>query len=229
MPHSSARTSDALSPMPDFRSLIAVVTIALSFVVAGCNKPAPSSESEGPTSGGTATASPAAADCATVDAPLTNIPPGDGEPALSIPQPPGWEPAPDVANEIISFAMVNRGLVSAEFAPTAVVTHESVEGEVPADDIFESNRSTLTSAGGTDLTVTPSTVCGLSAERVEYTCPTTGQVGPRPCRLLSVVSPTRDRTFLFTVTVQTTDPTNPTYQRDSDAILEGFRVTAPPA
>lgn len=206
------------------RPLIAIAAMALLLVVAGCSKQAPSSEAGNPAAGSSATASPAAAECAAVDAPLTDIDSNDDEPALSIPQPPGWEPAPDVSNEIIAFAMVNTGLVSAGFAPTAVVTHESVEGVVPADSIFESNRSTLTSAGGTDLAVTPSTVCGLAAERVEYTCPTTGQVGPRPCRLLNVVAPAGNRTYLFTVTVQTTDPTNPAYQRDSDAILAGFQV-----
>lgn len=206
-----------------------MAALALLLVLVGCSKPALSGDASNSAVGTGRTAPPTAAECAAVDTPLTDIPSGDVEQTLSIPQPPGWEAAPNVTNEIISFAMVNTELVSDGFAPTTVVTHESVKGSVPADSIFESNRSTLTSAGGTDLTVTPSTVCGLSAERVEYTCPTTGQVGPRPCRLLSVVAPGRDRTYLFTVTVQTTDPTNAVYQRDSDAILAGFRVATPAA
>lgn len=211
----------------------AVVTAGLTlFAAVGCGsddapKAAESSSGSSSSASSGATAESTGADCTAVDVPLTEIPSGNGEPMLSIPQPPGWEPSEEVTNEMIPFAMVNADLVSEGFAPTAVVTRESVDGKVPAEDVFESNRSTLTAAGGADLQTTQTSVCGQPAERVEYTCPPTGQVGPRPCRLLNVVAPTDDRTFLITVTVQTTDPANPTYQQDSSAILDGFQVTPP--
>jgi hypothetical protein len=42
-----------------------------------------------------------------------------------------------------------------------------------------------------------------------------------------VVLHTVDRTYAVSVTVQTTDPENPVYQRDSEEILKGFQLLPP--
>ena len=44
-----------------------------------------------------------------------------------------------------------------------------------------------------------------------------------------MVVPAGTQTFAFTVTVQSTDPTNATYAKDSSTILDGFQVKPPGA
>jgi hypothetical protein len=224
------------TPTPSWRTSptpVTAATLLLALVISGCSG-GQTAESSGSSAASAApapttaeaTISDAAAQCQPVDAPLTDIPSrGTDEPQLKIPQPPGWEPNTDLNTEVIRYALINSGLTSNGFAPNAVVTLESLPGDVPADAVFESNRNTLVSAGGgTDLTTTPGTLCGATSERVEYTCAATGGAPTRPCRLLNVVTTAADRTYLVTVTVQSTEPADPTYQRDSDAILDGFEV-----
>ena len=54
-----------------------------------------------------------------------------------------------------------------------------------------------------------------------------GPVGPHPAMVVCAVLQTDDTTFAVTVTVQSADPDNPAYQRDSETILTGFQMLPP--
>ncbi|EKF22514.1 hypothetical protein C731_3492 [Mycolicibacterium hassiacum DSM 44199] len=172
----------------------------------------------------------AAADCAQVDAPMTTIPSlADDEPVLRIPQPRGWDRETRMDSQLVRFTMVNRRLVHDQFAPNAVMTLERAAGFEDPDVVFEAQRGALAdSFGATDLRVRSHTLCGLPAETVDYLTPPMGNTAPHPATVLMVVMNTDDTTFAVTVTVQTTDPANPTYQRDAETILSGFQVLPPP-
>lgn len=170
-----------------------------------------------------------ASQCGTVEVPLTTIPTVDnGDPVLKIPQPQGWERSTLMDSKLIRFAMANRSLVSENFAPTAVVTLESAPGEEDPDVVFDSQRMSLESQlGVTGIDVEEHTLCGLPAKIMHYQMPALGVVPSHPAMVLFAVLHTEDMTYAAAVTVQTTDPDNPTYKRDSDAILNGFQMLPP--
>ena len=71
------------------------------------------------------------------------------------------------------------------------------------------------------------TLCGLPAETIDYITPPIGPIAPHPAKVVCAVLQTDDATFAMTVTVQTADPDNPTYQRDAETILTGFQMLPP--
>lgn len=170
-----------------------------------------------------------AAECTAVDVALSTIPSqATGEPVLKIPQPDGWERVTMMDSELIRYAMRNIDLVSDGFAPTAVVTLESQPGRSEPDEVFEAQRRGLESGlGATDVRTAETTLCGLPAETVDYTIPADGGLPPHPARVVCAVLQTDDRTYAMTVTVQGAEPENPTYKRDSEAILTGFQMLSP--
>jgi hypothetical protein len=170
-----------------------------------------------------------ASQCETVDAPLTTIPAlRDDDPVMKIPQPQGWVRTTKLDSELFRFAMTNRSLISNGFGSNVVVTLESAPGIEPPDGVFESQRGALESTfGATDLSATEHTLCGLPAETVQYQTPAMGNLSPHPGTVMMTVLHTDDKTYAATVTIQTGDPANPTYQRDAEAILTGFQFLPP--
>ena len=170
-----------------------------------------------------------ASQCETVDAPLTTIPAvKDDEPVMKIPQPEGWVRSTKLDSELFRFAMLNRSLAAADFASNVVVTLESAPGVESPDVVFTQQREALESGfGATDLRVTDHTLCGLPAETVQYQTPTMGNLAPHPGTVVMAVLHADGRTYAASVTIQTGDPDNPTYQRDSEMILKGFQMLSP--
>lgn len=170
-----------------------------------------------------------ASDCTSVDAPMTRIPDQtDEEPVMAIPQPDGWERVTMMDSELIRFTMRNQGLATDGFAPTAVVTLESHRGAAEPREVFDAQKDALENViGATDLQVTPTTLCELPAEIIDYTTPTLGMLPPHPARVVTAVLNTEDRTFAMTMTVQAADAENPTYKRDAETILTGFQMLPP--
>jgi hypothetical protein len=153
------------------------------------------------------------------------------EPTLRIPQPPGWQRASMLDSAIIRYTSGNRDLAADGFVPTAVVTLESAPGTIQDEQkIFDRERSTLADRlGVTNLQTTDTTVCGRKAELVSYDAPAFGRIPPRKARTLIVIGAFSGNTYAATVTVQTTDPDNPRYVRDTDTILTGFQMLPPDA
>jgi hypothetical protein len=171
-------------------------------------------------------------DCEQVSTPLTSIESrADGEPQLKIPQPPGWERASMLDSDVIRFTMRNKDLVAHSFMPTAVVTLESVPGgDADTKTIFDQERSALVDRlGATNLHSMETTRCGDEAEIVDYDAPSMGNVPPRKVKTLMVAAPYSDTTYVTTVTVQSTDPDNATYARDTGTVLAGFQMLPPAA
>jgi hypothetical protein len=170
-----------------------------------------------------------ASQCETVDAPLTTIPAmKNGEPVMKIPQPQGWVRSTKLDSDLFRFAMLNRSLAANDFASNVVVTLESAPGIESPDSVFELQREALESAfGATDLRVSEHTLCGLPAETVQYQTPPIGNVAPHPGTVVMAVLQTDDKTYAASVTIQTGDPADPTYQHDAETILKGFQLLSP--
>lgn len=170
-----------------------------------------------------------ASDCTSVDAPMTSIPDRtDEEPVMAIPQPEGWERVTMMDSELIRFTMRNQSLARDRFSPTAVVTLESHRGIAEPREVFDAQQDALeTGIGATDLEVTPTTVCELPAEMIDYTTPMLGFLPPHPARVVTTVLATEDTTYAMTMTVQSGDADDPTYKRDAETILTGFQMLPP--
>jgi hypothetical protein len=132
-------------------------------------------------------------------------------------------------SEIIRFTMRNKNLVANNFMPTAVVTLESVPGAANDDQtIFDQERGALVDRlGATGLHTADTTLCGDKAELVDYDAPSMGHIPARKIRTLMVVATFDTNTYVATVTVQSTDPDNREYARDTDTILSGFQMLPP--
>ncbi len=168
--------------------------------------------------------------CEQVSAPLTAIDArAPGEPQLKIPQPSGWERASMLDSDVIRFTMRNKGLLADNFMPTAVVTLESVpDGSSDTQTIFAQERAALVDRlGATGLSTMETTRCGDEAELVDYDAPSIGRIPARKVRTLMVAGTFHDNTFVSTVTVQSTDPGNSVYARDTDTVLTGFQMLPP--
>lgn len=151
------------------------------------------------------------------------------EPRLRIPQPPGWQRTSMLDSDLIRYAMGNKDLAANDFAPTAVVTLESAPGTATDQrQIFDQERATLVDRlGVTNVQTNETTLCGRKAELVSYDAPAMGRIPPRKAKTLIVAGAFSGRTYAVTVTVQSADPDNPTYVRDTDTILTGFQLLLP--
>jgi hypothetical protein len=173
-----------------------------------------------------------AAACTAVDFPLADVgpPPGgssNSEPVLRLPKPPGWNRITSLDSEMIRFVMRNDDLAVGRVAPTAVVTLESHPGEISPDTLFDEQRRQVSELGVTALTLTDTTLCGLPAMRGGYMSPLMGTAEPRPAEVLIGVMFDGGSTYAVAVTVQSADADDPTFIRDSTAILDGFQMLRP--
>ena len=227
----------------DRASLVALAMISAA-ALAGCSSSsdgqaekaptgASSSSSESASSSETSEAAPSedgtpTADAsATVSAPLADADVvTEGEPVLHVPQPAGWEPNTTMNTELIRYVLANPGLVAESFVPNVVVTLEKVAGtDIEPQEVLDQQRKGLeTQALVTDMSVTPTTMCGALAEIVDYTLPAQGAVPPHPARVLITAAPIDGDTYSATVTVQAMNADDPTYQQDAETILTGFQM-----
>lgn len=170
--------------------------------------------------------------CTEVSSPLASIDPqAPGEPVLRIPQPAGWQRYRQIDSQLVRYAVVNRDLVENSFAPTATVTLESVPG-IPDDEqkaLDQERAGLITVLGAADLSTTATKLCGHRAERVTYTAPPMGRIPARKAASLDVVATFNGSMYVATVTIQTTNPDNPTYAGDAKTILTGFQMLPPEA
>lgn len=195
---------------------------------------APQPPSEAVAGGGALPAAPAAEAtgdpaCAPVDGQLAVIPTDPDEPVLKMPRPPGWERNTWMESDgIFRFALYNNSMMSADgVAPSALVALEEERSLTPADSIFMLKRGALSAIGATDVTVEKHTVCGLPAETVRYTTGAIAGLAPHPATLLLVSLQTADRTYTSSLTIESTDPQDSTFQADAESMLTGFQMLAP--
>jgi len=209
------------------RSTLAVIA-ATTLLLTGCSRDVTGTAVTGLGSG---SASPSGGDgqCTTVTAPLADIPSASkSEPGLRIPVPPGWKRNTRMNNQLLRYAIVAQGLAADGFSPNAVVTLESVRGTRDVNDLFENNRSNLVKLmGAFDLTTENNTTCGLPSETTNYTAPPMGPAPERPIIMHAVAAATGGATYLATLTIQTAEGDNPTYQRDARQIIDGFQMLLP--
>jgi hypothetical protein len=173
-----------------------------------------------------------AAACTPVDVPLADVPPPpgaphDSDPVLRIPTPAGWNRITSLDSEMIRYVMRNDDLAVGRVAPTAVVTLESHRGEISPDTLFDEQRRQVSELGVTQLILNDATLCGLPAMRGGYMSPLMGTAEPRPAEVLMGVMFYGDATYGVAVTVQSADADDPTFIRDSTAILDGFQMLPP--
>lgn len=168
--------------------------------------------------------------CKQVSAPLTSIPAhAANEPQLRVPQPPGWQRTTMLDSDVIRFAMGNTDLAGKNFVPTTVVTLESAPStNQDQEKIFDQERAALADRlGVTNMRTTHTTLCGHKADVVSYDAPAMGRIPQRKAKTLIVLAEFSGNDYAATVTVQTADPDNLGYVRDTETILTGFQLLPP--
>ncbi|HZQ31479.1 MAG TPA: hypothetical protein VFB19_07070 [Mycobacterium sp.] len=165
--------------------------------------------------------------CAQSSGPMVTIDPqSDGEPVMRIPQPPNWKRDTRLDSQLIRYVMTNHALVADRFSAYAAVTLEDVTSkDISAEQVIASEWASVRTIGGaSELTVTSNrSVCGYPAQTVTYTVPQIGAIPTRFGTALAVVTP-GVRKYAAVITVQSADPTNPTYKADAQTIIDGFQI-----
>lgn len=229
------------------RLTVTVSVTLLGLAAAGCANPAnlTASTVEGSPMAAApivSTQTPTAADCNKVNYPLIDIPAlSEGEPAMMIPRPPGWQDMTDqerfaelAGGESAFMQLGNPALSTADrFIPNAVVVMESWKSEPgvslsqDAQEFFAETESQLMiRAGAESWSEVATTVCGHPAEMVEYTAQTVNPEGVSATlsgKALIAIAQSEYRTYGVVLVVATTEPGNAVYQLDSQAILDGFQ------
>ncbi|MGE2729374.1 LpqN/LpqT family lipoprotein [Mycolicibacterium vaccae] len=169
------------------------------------------------------------ADCTTVEARLAEVPSlSPREPAVRIPIPAGWQRNSTMDSQVIRFALVAESLIANGFVPNAVVTLERARGVADPRDVFEESRANLIRMmNAADLRSENTTTCGFPAETTTFTAPPMGPVPRRSVIMHAVVAQRGNATYLVTLTIQTSNGADPTYQRDAEQIVDGFQVLLP--
>lgn len=179
---------------------------------------------------------PSADKCRSVSAELADIPTRtDQEPKMRIPIPAGWERTTEAEKDPVRFAIRNRGLTAQEFVPNAVVTLQKAGLDIgKPDQILQIQNDQLAKKlKATDLNSQSTDVCGSPALWSTYTAPEVKMgkklptIPPRKATSIGVVYRAKDANYVATLTVQTVQPDNETYVKDSETILKGFQLLPP--
>ena len=203
-------------------AITVAVTAMLAVTMSGC-------------SGG----SPTADRCQSVAVPLSDIPTRtDQEPKMRLPIPPGWERNTGMDSESIRYAIRNNDLAADGFKPNAVVTLQKIPVDVgkPEQILAAQNDQLSKKLQVTDMKSTSTEVCGSPALSTTYTAPEVDlskrnpnapKIPARKATSLGVVFKNGDSNYVATLTIQTVNPDDPTYQQDSANILKGFQLLPP--
>lgn len=203
------------------RALAVGFTVSAISLLAGCSSPSTPTD---PTT--SAQADAGTSQCATSELPLMSLEPkSSAEPAMAIPQPPGWESSGGDFPPIVRATLVNQGLTADSFAPTAVVTLEDLTGKVGTPELaITAERDAITDPLDSE---TSGTLCGMPSLTITYVSPASGTAPSTTVSTLIVAGEDAGKLYAATVTVQTTDPDNSTYVKDRNAMLEGFQFQLP--
>lgn len=200
---------------------LAVLSAVVAVTLTGCSSSKPTSEQ-----------------CQKVSVELADVPTRtDQEPKMRIPLPPGWERTTKMDNESIRFAIRNPALAVDGFTPNAVVTLQKIGLDLgKPSQILEAQNDQLTKKlKATDLSSTPTEVCGAPALSSSYTAPEM-KISPNPkvpvvpsrkATSLGAVYKGDDANYVATLTVQTIRPDDKTFVQDSQTILKGFQLLPP--
>jgi hypothetical protein len=131
-------------------------------------------------------------------------------------------------SEIIRFTAADPDLTTDGFSANVVVTLEKQPAGTTSQDAFDRQRDgAVNRFGVTDVTASEGTVCGQPMRTLRYTIPTMGKVPPHPAMVQLVYLRVGDVPYVATVTLQSVDADNPTYQKDAQDILHGFQMLPP--
>jgi hypothetical protein len=163
--------------------------------------------------------------CAASRAPLVRLPAkADREPAIAVPQPAGWNfvKLPDPV-ETRRAALVNAGLQSHNFNPSALVTLVDVTTESnSAEQALATEQGGVAQVAGHIDSQVPGTVCGQPSVTLTYTVD-----GRQDTQRIVAAKDHMGFVWVASVQVQSADPDKPNYVRDKQTILDGFQFTVP--
>ena len=157
---------------------------------------------------------------------------------MRLPIPPGWERNTGMDSESIRYAIRNNDLAADGFKPNAVVTLQKIPVDVgkPEQILAAQNDQLSKKLQVTDMKSTSTEVCGSPALSTTYTAPEVDlskrnpnapKIPARKATSLGVVFKNGDSNYVATLTIQTVNPDDPTYQQDSANILKGFQLLPP--
>jgi hypothetical protein len=120
-------------------------------------------------------------------------------------------------------ALVNAGLQSHDFNPTALITLVDVTSQTntPEQALAIEQGGVAQAAGHIDQQIS-GTVCGFPSTTLIYTVD-----GRQDTQRIVGVKDRLGNIWVASVQIQSADPANPVYVKDSNTILDGFQVTSP--
>lgn len=162
-------------------------------------------------------------ECADVDGPTIAVEARDGEPQVEIPLPEDWERSTQLDSEMIRLMVGNPSIATGQFVPNVVVTAEPSGAD--ADAAFEAQLAGIRQGFGVeDIDTTEGTVCGHPSMIAEYTAPQMGAAPERPATVQMIVVPGDTGSTTYTMTAQSPEPVDPSFEEDVTTIFEGVQI-----
>lgn len=156
------------------------------------------------------------------------------EPTIVVPANEGWDrmqrsdfpaSAEQLDSPLIRGIVVNRDLAANGFAPNAVVTLERYTDGSTVEEIARQEAAPLRQLG-TVTGPTPARVCGQDGFRTDIAGLNGGKV--TSTEVLTTVEGHDGVRWVAVVTLQTTEPDNPGFVAQRDALLQGLRLEVSP-
>lgn len=151
-----------------------------------------------------------------------------GDPKVRIAQPPGWDPAPELATETIKLVLRNVSLSDGVTNPVVTVaTGDTTEGSRTPEDLLGDSLKGIEVGGGRDITHVPAEVCGFPALMANYTVPADDGGKTIYVTGVTVMVPHGSKVWNVIALAQSTAPNNPTFMADAQVMLAGLRIAVP--
>lgn len=148
----------------------------------------------------------------------------ESEPAVEVPLPAGWTENTVVENTDERVIAANPSLMQDSFAANYTASVTEREGDDQRAAIDEEVGALGMIAMGEISDREPAEVCGFTAERMNIAYPAQAGAPIRQGSALVVAVPHDGATWAVTVSVQTTDPGQGSYQSDVDTIFAQLQV-----
>jgi len=170
----------------------------------------------------------ASAAFATPGAQLVPLSTVEGEPTVQVPLPNGWQQTelpPEAAAATsyqIRLTLTAPALAEGGFTPNVIVVSSPSDADTQA---VLDKEVQLATQGDPQATVTTGSTCGYPSATVELELPAEGAVPARPGIGKIIVVSHGTGSITYSLTAQTLDAENATYQQDVKTILDGIQIT----
>ncbi|MDF0529984.1 LpqN/LpqT family lipoprotein [Tsukamurella sp. 8F] len=145
------------------------------------------------------------------------------EPEVKLPVPKGWHRVRNLDSKDVRLA-VAKPAQRGTFAPNAVVTVGRAGKSNALRTVISDEVAAVRPIATAEPSISRGTTCGFPSAVVSYTAAARGSDPARPAKALVVAVPRGADAYAVVVTLQTTDASDPSFQRATATVIRGIQI-----